>query len=96
MERVFNHTAHKALWDWLSEHPEKGKTEYPGWVIDQHLKGYCIAYMYKNNCLSCPFDAHICSDGLYEKWMNENNFFNRSKLAAQIRDLPVREGVKCI
>lgn len=28
---IFNHTAHKALWDWLSKNPKGLKNEWPGW-----------------------------------------------------------------
>lgn len=33
---------------------------------------------------------------LYENWGKEINLQLKSKLAAQIRDLPVRDGVECI
>ena len=27
----FNHTAHKALWNWLAENPDKNKEDWPEW-----------------------------------------------------------------
>ena len=29
--RHFNQTCHKALWNWLSRNPTKGKHEWPAW-----------------------------------------------------------------
>ena len=31
MSIKFNHTAHKEMWTWLSENPEKEKDDWPGW-----------------------------------------------------------------
>ena len=31
-EKVFFHTAHKALWNWLSKNPEMDKEYWPGWL----------------------------------------------------------------
>lgn len=35
------------------------------------------------------------TSSLYAKWINETNLQLKSKLADQIRDLPVRDGVEC-
>ena len=119
MEKVFNHTAHKALWNWLSKNPDKEKIEWPGWEwnggkYDDSIRNGCFACMYtfnpyegNINCHKCPviwpdnIRCNYCNEegyvGLYIKYMEENlDFPRRSELAAQIRDLPVREGVKCI
>lgn len=43
----FNHSAHIALWTWLSENPTKGKEDWPGWVENggsyHGVSGRCFA-----------------------------------------------------
>lgn len=110
MERVFNHTAHKALWNWLSENPDKEKSDWPGWEWNggKHKDtrtNLCFACMYDNEiegyCYNCPLDwpnGMECvsdDDSLYPNWHFCQDLQRRAELAAQIRDLPVREGVKC-
>ena len=59
-----------------------------------------------DNCDCCPLvwpDDVKCDDmkdgtdafSLYEEWVIEPDLQFKSKLAAQIRDLPVRDGVEC-
>lgn len=52
-------------------------------------------------CQYCPLiwnddDDEICMDGLFDDWDAEKDLQKRTKLAEQIRDLSVREGVECI
>ena len=109
-EKVFFHTAHKALWNWLSKHPEMDKEDWPGWesnggnVKDSGTD--CIACDFAlqvkekgQTCDFCPlcfpYDRCISGFGLFMQWENSKTAWVKEKLAAQIRDLPVREGVVC-
>jgi hypothetical protein len=102
-KKPFNHTGHKELWQWLSEDPNRKKEDWPGFNSDQQVFNHCFAcdYIVKNDlgCESnCPLiwpDNKRCYDincDLYSRWQLKRE----SKIAQQIRDLPVREGVKCI
>lgn len=59
---VFNHTAHKALWDWLAKNPDKEKREWPGWkknggqFANSEFDCYACDYTEKNRtgCTKCP------------------------------------------
>ena len=112
--RVFNHTAHKALWDWLSKTPDKGKAEWPEWTVNggsvRRPRNKCFACQYAKlpnsniiNCDKCPLlwpksDYFCCTDDIYDDWysaIERGNYKVASLLAEEIRDLPVREGVKC-
>ena len=112
METVFNHTAHKALWNWLSkpENAMKIKEDWPEWKFNGGNVGVvfnlCFACEYAqelsdyNACRHCPLiwpNNNPCREfrGLYAQWCEEHPI-KRTKLAAQIRDLPVKQGVKCI
>lgn len=40
----FNHAAHVELWDWLAQHPDKGKDDWPGWEESGAIPVfYCFA-----------------------------------------------------
>lgn len=104
--KVFNHTAHKALWNWLSMHPRETKSCWPAWDFNggkvKEVEHNCFACEYAMGvflqqpiCVNCPLDFGChCADGIYGTWggalMEE-----AAQLAAKIRDLPVREGVVC-
>jgi len=107
-EKVFNHTAHKALWNWLSKHPGKNKNDWPGWEYNKgkvsRVRSSCFACEYAGNrpgCAECPLDwgiGEFCSTGAFYEWEKEFKrecFDKLTIFAAQIRDLPVREGVVC-
>lgn len=67
--RVFKHTAHKALWDWIANNPYLTYWEWPGW---EHNGGECEPLINDNfacdyaydtspdnefiNCRNCPLD----------------------------------------
>ena len=62
-ERIFNHTAHKAMWYWLSKNPKKNKHDWPGWRYNGgDLDGginECFACEYavcdgRIDCARCP------------------------------------------
>jgi hypothetical protein len=106
----FNHTAHKALWNWLAENPDKNKEHWPGWWANggqYHIvRLECFSCEVCNvKCSLCPLiwpdkleDYQICgNDGsLFNRWYKEKtNASLRTELALQIANLPVREGVEC-
>ena len=113
-EKVFFHTAHKALWNWLSKNPDHKtkKRHWPGWDFNggnvKKTDSDCFACEYQDSidpiydtlCTSCPIVwpnnakcGHV--KGVFDAWEYSRNEETRSKRAAQIRDLPVREGVVC-
>lgn len=105
--KYFHHTAHKALWNWLSKNPQRFKDEWPGWR-SRGVKGWssCLACEYSDcNCDKCPLIWDIeyggrCNDSYrpYRLWKlarNKEDWDEVVRLAAQIRDLPVKEGVIC-
>lgn len=109
--KVFNHTGHKSLWDWLSKYPEKNKEDWPGWGVNggevKAVYADCFAceYNQEDACDEfCPLiwtntkgnKTKDCLSGLFGKFHFEENLKTRSKLAAKIRDLKVREGVEII
>jgi len=109
-EKVFNHTAHVALWDWLSNNPDKQKCHWPGWKSNDGDHDCVI-----EDCFACDYDP-ICPTGyftedgcpliwpqksscwngstLYHRYLEAKLILTKKKIAAQIRDLPIREGVK--
>ena len=108
----FNHTGHKALWDWLSKNPNKTKGGWEGWKYNggqyEVSENFCFACEYDlensdGDCSCCPLvypNDIKCGESilsLYQGWVSEPPILQlKSKLAAQIRDLPVRDGVECI
>ena len=108
---VFNHTAHKSLWDWLSMNPDKNKEDWPGWITN----GGTI-YRVLADCFACEYDEdgeckevcplewpkmkketfYDCLGDLFGKYRTEDNPKRRSILAGKIRDLKVRKGVETI
>lgn len=105
--RYFNHSAHKALWNWLAKHPDCVKSLWPGWEHNggkiRHHRHWCLACGITdvtrnslNNChieCGCPLTGwgqERCdhSGALFARWI----FNNDSKLALQIRNLPISDG----
>jgi hypothetical protein len=76
----------------------------------EDIENYCFACCANNlsDCHpSCPLIwpefsrgkdscGDLCFDWSYSGRYGDNDIDKRTKLAQQIRDLPVREGVKCI
>lgn len=59
----FNHTAHKALWDWLAENPDREKEDWIGWEEN----GGDIDFDVENDCFACEYtvsenlgEPHYC------------------------------------
>lgn len=105
--RIFNHTAHKELWNYLAENPTKWKEDWPGWKINggeySSVCHHCFAceFTIDSICYDCPliWPNGCCTGyyGLYEKWAKEGiSLEERISLALKIANLPVRSGVKTI
>lgn len=112
MKNVFNHTAHKALWNWLADHPDKSKTDY--FVLNNITEipyDYCYACDYDieaeipvRRCCNCPligWGAERCYniDGLYDEYLDTllaQDEEEGRKVALKIANLPVKEGVETI
>ena len=107
-EPVFDHSAHKELWEWLSRHPDKNKTDWPGWDYNEGFYSCleeCFACEYANSfgknfmCSRCPLiwpGELLCKDyGLFYRYMNTRNKSEKTELAKQIANLPVKKGVHC-
>lgn len=106
-----NHTAHKALWLWLAENPDKPEIHWPGWSINGGsfplIINECFACEYAKRCLigeECPLEWPMNKDGnfscnsggLFSLWLrSEDGPKSRARLARQIANLPVKPGVEC-
>ena len=53
--KYFHHTAHKALWNWLSKNPKRYKAEWPGWSRNGGK-----VYLGMSACLACNYSAYDC------------------------------------
>jgi hypothetical protein len=114
-DKIFLHSKHVELWQFLADHPDKEKWQWSGWKDIPKQVNDCFACDYAKiatssgligSCADCPliWDTKHCddsikdkdgADGLFYLWDVCEDLKERSKLAAQIRDLPVREGVVC-
>ena len=69
---AFNHTAHKALWDWLARNPTAEKREWPMWSMydDAYTWSRCFACKYALgaaglcHCEHCPLQWPITDSAL--------------------------------
>ena len=108
--KYFHHTAHKALWNWLGKNPNRFKQEWPGWWSNggKVYKGMssCLACNYAAyDCKGCPMIWDVeyggrCMEDYrpYHLWRlarDDGDWDEAARLAAMIRDLPVKEGVIC-
>ncbi len=99
----FDHKHHRELWDWLSKNPDKEKADWVGWKVNggavEEAQAACFACeadsKESGDCKSCPIcelDGQ-CLSGLYYRWCDSTGG-QRSKYAAQIRDLPLRTDIE--
>lgn len=104
---VFNHTAHKELWNYLAENPTKQKEDWPEWKVNggkySRVDGNCFAceFTIDSTCCDCPliWPNNYCAgyNGLYSKWAKEGiSLEERTSSALQIANLPVKEGIETI
>lgn len=102
--KVFNRTAHKALWIWLSANPGMDKLDWLGWKRNggdyDEVESHCFACGFAEKCNDCPLEwpgKHcngIGDEGLYGEWEFTEDPQERASLALQIANLPVKEGVE--
>lgn len=100
----FNHTAHKKMWTWLSVNPEMEKEDWLGWKCNggdyDNANNNCFACEFSEDaaCPDCPIiwpSGHCMGEGgIYDKWDMNHDDEERSSLAHQIANLPVKEGVE--
>ena len=94
---VPNKENHYALWNWLAEHPTKGKSNWPGFKTLSNLDAMpeitCFACIeYDHDCDFCPLrKAAACSSGYkpsiaFWQWKNARDKKERTRLALLIRD----------
>ena len=106
-KRVFNHTLHKELWNWLSENPTKTKFDWPKWKKLRKKPiptNYCFACEAASckSCENCPLDwgdrcSCISLNSPYNKYMAAQKYRDytlASAYAKQVAELPLREGIE--
>jgi len=92
---------HRELWDWLSKNPENAKEDWPGWRdMDIYIVNNCFGCaftIYPNvyaaiKCKMCllKWPNNHCGY-IHTPWERSNNIKERTRLAEQIRDRPIRE-----
>lgn len=88
---------HRRMWRWLAENPEAEKSDWPGWK--KYTPQYAGCFMCsQQNCTVCPLvwpkNIHgydwCLEGGLYTQWDKTELNSERSALAEQIAELPVR------
>lgn len=92
-----NKENHRALWMWLSEHPEAWKDEWPGWKILRALKisrprtfcFLCREFHPRKKlqpCGGCPLNTGVqgsCAfSGPFYEWANENDRKRNAEIIA--------------
>ena len=105
--KVFHHSLHKRMWDYISTHPGTSKldsleifTQEEIEKLGKYLNPAC-EYVGNSDCGKCPFNVDgkywqlmECMNGLYGKWLSEEDQTKRMQLAAKISDLPIRDSIK--
>lgn len=127
MEKVFDRTNHKKMWQWLAENPGKDKDEWPEWEFNggsvPGALNDCFACEYTKDLYSDPWgktryvpDCNLCplvwleegeitqfmcegEDSPYLLWMSFETEpctypEELTEKALEVKNLPVREGVK--
>jgi len=107
MSKVFKHSLHKELWQWLGDNPEKDKEDWHRWESNggdvKRASSWCFACEYVLGCINgkrCPLKWSLGScmqsdKSEYEQWIYAKTNTERTRLAYAIRDLPVKDGVVC-
>lgn len=112
IERIFDLTKHRELWDWLSKNPDMEKRDWPGWkkyaIYDAWECFYCFACRAvikfeadwgKKTCLGiCPLFPQDCEadNSLYKRWARARTRREKTYLAKQIRDIKPGASWTCI
>lgn len=102
MTQINYEAAHRALWNWLADHPEAEKHDYfENWVRTPYNECFaCEAARREADrvntiyfCRLCPLGGESvvgCSGGLFAWWWEALSPKTRRKLALQIANLPWR------
>lgn len=109
IQMIFDRTNHRKLWMWLKDHPEAKREEWHGWKTveanSETLRYHCFACGVCYLCEDCPLEwpinvngLHYCDqhDGLLINWEHSKDPEERSRLAQQIAELPVKPGITCV
>ena len=106
---IFEWTKHRQLWNWLANNPGEDKAYAPQNYTQCFRKCWACHYDYESNsldeCDACPLiwpSGHCeVSTGLHGRWCqlwvsdrHSADALESVSLARQIRDLPVKPGVK--
>ena len=98
----FQYTKHKAKWDRIIKHLQKGVKQYEEFsdlervcCDDTNLISHSYACTYARCCAWCPLDidGDACPAPIVDLAYDEGNFEYAIKIAKIIRDLPVKKGV---
>ena len=106
--KVFQHTLHRKLWEWLGDNTDKTRDQWHRWVFNggdvENIDFDCFACEYAGTCDKCPLQwtekGNDCGDGgAWEQWnvmgVNGDKALRR-EFALHIAGLPVRDGVICV
>ena len=82
MDKVFNHTAHRELWDWLSKNPDVPKENWPKWEenggeYQEETGHYCFACYYDDT--ECSFNSDIPNNCPLE-WPGNSRCYSGTRL----------------
>lgn len=72
MSIKFNHTAHKEMWTWLAENPEKEKDDWPGW--ESNGGEYPFAAFW---CFACQYALSKVKKDSEDSWLDEDDAQDR-------------------
>lgn len=92
---------HWALWNWLANHPEKLKVDWPGWRtlyrLGIHVMPFCFFCVAFENCHRCPLRScqSIHPRSIYSRWARATDLTERTALAIRIRDAWQDQIPKC-
>ena len=90
--------AHRAMWRWLAENPDKDKQDWFQ-MLDVYVTEKIPVFMCfaceacRQYCDACPIRKNSigCNNGgLFAKWRRSRDLKERAKLAKQIAELPWR------
>ena len=106
INKVFQHSLHRELWQWLADNPGKQKRHWPKWIENDGdvplCDSLCFACDYNYDrfdgncdCTHCPlqWSEVSCEYSEFEQWVTAYDPQERTRLALLIKDLPVRDGV---
>nr|DAU75674.1 MAG TPA: hypothetical protein [Caudoviricetes sp.] len=105
MKQINYEAEHRALWNWLADHPEAEKEDYfENWDAASVPKSRCFACEAArrkawrtpayHRCRFCPLGGKRivgCDNGLYAVWRCAPDPEERQQLARKIADLPWKE-----